>query len=220
MPRAYRSDRRQAQAMQTRRRVLAAATWQFESRGWAGTTMRGVAGEAGLSVPTVETLFGSKAGLLKAAIDVAIVGDDEEVPVLDRSWTAKAYDAESAAGVLDAVAAVIAPAQDRSAGLVLAVLEGAGADPDLARLAEEMVAQRRRTASWIIDVLTAKGPLREDREAATDTLWTLMDPAVFDRLVRRLGWSVGRYRAWFASSAEHLLVPDLAPAPPRRKATR
>jgi hypothetical protein len=40
-----------------------------------------------VSVPTVELLFGNKARLLKAAIDVAIAGDDDAVPVLDRSWT-------------------------------------------------------------------------------------------------------------------------------------
>jgi hypothetical protein len=35
-----------------------------------------------------------------------------------------------------------------------------------------------------------------------------MDPAVFDRVTRRLDWSVERYRQWFADSATHLLVPD------------
>ena len=35
-----------------------------------------------------------------------------------------------------------------------------------------------------------------------------MDPAIHDRLVRCLGWSVARYQEWFAQAAEHLLVPD------------
>ena len=84
--RAYRSPRRDAQARLTRRRVLEAATASFLARGYAGTTMRAVAGGAGVSVATVELLFGTKVALLQAAIDVAIAGDDEPVAVLDRAW--------------------------------------------------------------------------------------------------------------------------------------
>ena len=41
-----------------------------------------------------------------------------------------------------------------------------------------------------------------------DTLWVLMDPALFDRLVRGRGWSVERYQRWFARSVRRLLVAD------------
>jgi hypothetical protein len=68
---------------------------------------------------TVEALFGAKARLLKAAIDVAIAGDDEPVPVLDRSWAADAMAAGTVVELLSIVAGVIGPAQARSAGLVL-----------------------------------------------------------------------------------------------------
>ena len=47
--------------------------------------MRAIAAEAGVAVATLEQQFATKARLLKAAIDVAIAGDDEAVPVLDRS---------------------------------------------------------------------------------------------------------------------------------------
>ena len=43
-----------------------------------------------MSVATVELLFGTKVALLKAAIDVAIAGDDEPVAVLDRAWAGAA----------------------------------------------------------------------------------------------------------------------------------
>jgi AcrR family transcriptional regulator len=38
--------------------------------------MRAIATEAQVSLPTVELLFGTKTQLLRAAIDVAIAGDD------------------------------------------------------------------------------------------------------------------------------------------------
>src|SRR3954470_18130595 len=140
--RSYRSSRREAGARRTRRRVLEAAASVFVAGGYAGATIRAVAAEAGVSVPTVELLFGTKARLLKAAIDVAIAGDDEPVPVLDRSWADTARNATSPAALLAVAAEVIAAAQSRSAGLVLAVFEGGRTDPDLAALARELTDQR------------------------------------------------------------------------------
>jgi AcrR family transcriptional regulator len=208
MPRTYRSDRRAAQSVQTRGRVLAAASGLFERQGYAATTVRAVAGAAGVSVPTVEALFGSKPRLLKTCIDVAIAGDDEAVPVLARDWTQAARAAGTPAELLSVVAGVIGPAQERSAGLVLAAFEGAASDAGLEELTDELVRQRRTTATWIVRELRRTSALRGSERDSVDTLWTLMDPAVHARLVRRLGWSRQRYERWFATSAEHLLVPD------------
>ena len=206
--RAYRSSRREEQARQTRRRVLEAATAVFLERGFAGTTMRLVAGRAGVSVPTVELLFGTKGKLLKAAIDVAIAGDDEPVPVLAREWTEAAAGAGTAEEFLDIVAGVLGSAQERSAGLVLAVFEAAATDTELAGLADQLTGQRATTAGWIVDGLMRNAPLRPgcDRREAVDTVWILMDSAVFDRLTRRRGWTPEEYRRWFAGSVRRLLI--------------
>jgi AcrR family transcriptional regulator len=208
--RPYRSARRAEQARLTRQRLVAAATATFLARGYAGTTMRAVAAGAGVSVATLEQQFGTKVRLLKAAIDVAIAGDDDDVPVLDRAWTDKGRAAADPGEFLAIVAEIIAPAQSRSAGLVLAVLEGAATDPALAELSAAMISQRASTAAWIIDELAGKAPLHDDleRDDAVDTLWILMDPAVFQRLVGQRGWSLERYQRWFASSAKRLLVAD------------
>src|SRR4051794_18824307 len=154
--------------------------------------MRAVAAAAGVSVPTVELLFGTKARLLKDAIDVAIAGDDQPVPVLERDWTVAALNAGSGEEFLDVVAGVIASAQARSAGLVLAVFEGSAADSGLAHVAEQMIEQREVTAGWVVDGLTAQAalPAGLGRQDAIDTVWILMDPALFDRLVRHRGWTV------------------------------
>lgn len=180
----------------------------FLDRGYAGTTIRAVAASAEVSVPTVEALFGTKARLLKAAIDVAIAGDDEPVAVLDRPWAHAAWDAASVAEFLSVVAGVLADAQRRSAGLVLAVFEGSARDADLAALADQMVTQRLVTAEWIVRGMTRFSALRPgcDLGEAVDVMWLLMDPAVFIRLTRVRGWSVSRYRRWIADSAALLLL--------------
>lgn len=188
---------------ETRARVVAAGTAQFLERGWTGTTVRAVASAAGVSVATVEQLFGTKAHLLKAAIDVAIAGDDEPVPVLQRSWAAAVRRAGSPEEFLAAVADVLAAAQARSAGLVLALFEAARTDPGLAPLCARKAAEREATAAWIVDALARLAPVTR---GGLDSLWILMDPAVFDRLIRTRGWSVERYAAWFADSARRLLI--------------
>jgi AcrR family transcriptional regulator len=188
--------------------VLQAAGEAFVQRGYAGTTMRSIAGEAGVSVATLEQQFATKAGLLKATIDVAIAGDDEPLPVLDRAWVERAHDSPSVAHLLRTVTEVLGPAQQRSAGLVLAVFEGAATDAGLADLAEQMIAQRAATASWIVDTVVRRTPLRPglSRAEAVDTTWLLMDPAVFQRLTRDRGWSVHRYQDWVASCLGRLLT--------------
>jgi AcrR family transcriptional regulator len=213
MSRTYRSAGREERARLTRRRVVDAASTLFLARGYAGTTIRSIAARADVSVPTVELLFGTKAALLKSAIDVAIAGDDEPVPVLERDWTVAAMAAQSANEFLAIGAGVIAAAQARSAGLVLAVFEGSISEPGLAELALQMTRQRTGTATWLVTTLSTKATLRagNDIQDAVDTLWILMDPAIYDRLVRQRGWRTEQYRSWFARSARRLLIADAPP---------
>jgi AcrR family transcriptional regulator/catechol 2,3-dioxygenase-like lactoylglutathione lyase family enzyme len=189
---------------------VAAATTVFLDRGYGGATVRAIATAADVSVPTVEALFGTKARILKAAIDVAISGDDEPVPVLGRGWTEAASAAQTPEAFLAVAAGVVGPVQTRSAGLVLAAFEGASTHSELAELSDRLVAQRAETAGWLVDGLTRTAALRPgcSREEAVDTLWVLMDPAVFDRLTRQRSWTVEQYEGWFARSARRLLTPD------------
>jgi AcrR family transcriptional regulator len=221
-PRSYQSSRREAQARRTRQRILGAATSVFLAKGYVGTTMRAVALAAGVSVPTLELLFGTKGRLLKAAIDVAIAGDDDVVPMLDRDWTGAAMRAGSVEEFFSIVAGVIAPAQHRSAGLVLAAFEGSSTDTQLAELADQMINQRSITAGWIIDALTGQVSLRPEcsKREAVETLWLLMDPALFHRLIEHRGWSVEKYERWFARSAARLLIADSASISPPTHARR
>ena len=206
--RGYVSATRTKQAEKTRKRVIEAATRLFVQQGYATTTMRAIADEAGVSVPTVELLFGTKAQLLHVVIDVAVAGDDEPVPVLRRAWAADAQSARDLAGFLSVVAKVLSAAQARSAGLVLAAYEAAASDPDIQLLIMDRESQRERTATWIVNGVVERAGLRPglDRARATDTLWMLMDPVIFHRLTRHRDWSSDRYASWFADSVTRLLV--------------
>src|SRR5450759_4267598 len=77
--RPYRSPLRAANAQSTRLSVIQAAARLFAERGYVTTSLEDVAAEAGVSRATIFTSVGGKADLLKAAYDVAIVGDDGNV---------------------------------------------------------------------------------------------------------------------------------------------
>src|SRR5829696_9045447 len=125
--RTYRSPHRQQQAAETRAAVLGAAVQLFGERGWAGTGMREVARAAGVSVETVYAGFGSKSDLLMAALDVAVVGDAEPVP-LDQRPEFAALGSGTRQQRAMAAARLVTAVHQRTSGVYLALREAAASD--------------------------------------------------------------------------------------------
>ena len=207
-PRGYRSPRREMQARRTRARIIAAATQRFLAHGYAGTTMRAVALDAGVALPTVELAFRTKARLLKAVIDVAIAGDDDQVAMLDRQWARRAESIARAPDLVAAFAQVLVSSAERAAGLAATALEASRTDEDIAAVAAQLMSQREVMALWLVDGIMHRSALREgtDRAAAVDTVWTLMDPVVFCRLTGDRHWTTARFEHWFTDSVTRLLL--------------
>ena len=206
--RAYDSALRQGQARATRRLIVAAAARLFVGRGYAATSIDQVAEAAGVSRATVFQSVGGKPALLKAAYDVAIVGDDapESLPERPRS---RAIQAEpDPRRFLGRYVELVVEIDERIAGIYEAVRNAAAADPAIGALWETIQADRHVGATHVVEFLVAKGGLRRglDRVAAADILWTLMDPTTYLRLVRDRGWSPGRYRAWLDETLQAQLV--------------
>lgn len=207
--RGYRSPRREAQARQTRARIIAVAARRFLAHGYSGTTMRAVAADAGVALPTVELAFGTKARLLKAVIDRAIAGDDEHVAMLDRAWAARSQSVPDPSRFIAAFAQQLTASAGRAAGLAAAALEGARADGDIAAVAAQLMSQRQVMAAWLVDGILLRSALREgvSRSDAIDTVWTLMDPVIFCRLTEDRGWTPGQFERWFTGTIARLLLP-------------
>ena len=62
--REYNSSRRQAQASETRTRILQAARKLFIERGYAGATGEAIAAEAGVALQTIYAIFKNKKRIL------------------------------------------------------------------------------------------------------------------------------------------------------------
>src|SRR4249920_1324534 len=77
---------RAARTLATRRRIVDAAAALFVAQGYGTTTLEQIAARAGVAVQTVYFHFGNKRTVLKEAVDIAAVGDDEPVALLERPW--------------------------------------------------------------------------------------------------------------------------------------
>jgi len=207
--RGYRSPRREAQARETRTRIIAAAKTRFLAHGYAGTTMRAVAADADVSLPTVELAFRTKARLLKAVIDVAIAGDDEHQAMLDRQWAAQAESTADPAEFIATFARQLAVSAGRAAGLVATALEAARADQDITDVAAQLRSQRQIMATWLVEGVLQRRTLRAGigRGEAIDIVWTLMDPVIFGRLAEDRHWSQDQFQRFFTDAVIRLLLP-------------
>jgi TetR/AcrR family transcriptional regulator of autoinduction and epiphytic fitness len=195
----YHSPLRARQAAETRESVLGAATRLFTERGWAGTTLAAVAAEAGTAVETVYSAFGSKSGLLIAAIDVVIVGDEGEEPLVERPEFAGLEAGERSAR-LALAARIVTRALDRAVPLMGALQEASASDP-AARVRWRTYETDRRAviAAGLQLIRGNKAP-----DTLVDSVWALASPEVFTKLTRERDWPVERYEHWLIETVSAL----------------
>jgi AcrR family transcriptional regulator len=196
----YRSPLRARQAAETRQTVLAAGTRLFTERGWAGTTLAAVAAEAGTAVETVYSAFGSKSGLLIAAIDAAIVGDDEQVSLVDRPEFASLGVGELA-DRLTAAARIITRALVHAVPLMGALHEASASDEASKVRRDAYEADRRVVIFGGLGLILGT----QAQEFLVDSIWALASPEVFTKLTQDRNWPVERYEQWLAETAAALL---------------
>ena len=86
--------------------------------------------------------------------------------------------------------------------------EAAETDPALRELASQLATQRATTVAWIIDGIRDRAALRAGttRRHAIDQVWLLIDPAVYQRLIRYRGRSPGGYEKWLTDTIRRLLL--------------
>jgi AcrR family transcriptional regulator len=209
--RRYQSDVRAAQAAATRRAVVEAAGRLFRARGYA-VPIAAIAAEAGVAEETIYRLFGTKATLFKAVVEVLLAGGASraEVPVGERPATRAIHDERDPARQVARYAAT-QPGIHRRAGPLLRALRDARAgDPALAKLWTELEEWRFEGQRRLVRLLADQGSLRSDRsfDEATDVFWSLTSLAIHDLLVMERGWSPGRYLDWLTEALVRELVEE------------
>lgn len=200
--RSYDSSGRQAQARATRARIRDAAAELFVAQGYASTSIAAIAEAAGVAPQTVHGAFGTKAMILKEAVEVTLAGGDEPIPVFDRDEAQRVLAAATPADAAAALARQCRRIFERTADLLHVADVAALDEPEIAAMAEGGAAGRLQDLGRAVDALAAKGFLRGGvtTEQAGDVVWALSSPAVYRSFIHDRGWTPARYERWLGDA--------------------
>lgn len=207
--RRYDSRGRQEQAGRSRWAMLQAARRLFLDQGYAATTMPAIAAAAGVSVQSVYKAFGNKPALLKAVFDVAIAGDDEPVPMLQREALGRVRAEPDPYRKLSLYGEFVAEVTPRHVPIQLLARAAATADPEAAGVWDQLRAERLAGLTLFARALHQDGHLRPgvSVDEARDLLWTYNSPELYELLVIQRGWTPQRYGRWLADALTAALLP-------------
>jgi AcrR family transcriptional regulator len=207
--RHYDSTGRREQARRSRWTVLETARRMFLEGGYAATTVGAIATQAGVSVETVYKAFGNKPGLLKAVFDVAVVGDDEPVPMLERDLVRRIENEPDPRQKLLMYGAHLTQSAPRSVPVQLLIRAAAASEPGVSEIWDEMAEERLIGMTQFARHLHEGGHLRAgvSVEEARDILWTYNSAELFDLLVLQRDWPPEKYGRWIAEALIGALLP-------------
>lgn len=200
----------QARTRLARAAVIEAARELFLERGYAGTTIEAVSSRSDVPAATVYRLFSSKRGILKALLDVSIVGDDADVPMAERPAVQTLLADPDPRAQLAGFVGVAAQINSRTAPIYRILVSAAASDPDAATLLDELTRQRQDGQARIARSLArakALRPGRRERDAA-DIIHALLSPELYRLLVVDRGWPVERYQKWLTETLVEQLLPS------------
>lgn len=200
--RPYRSASRNAQAAQTKSRILAVAKNLFESEGFEYVTIEKIAHSAAVSIPTIYSLFQSKRGVLRALMDEALPKEqfdalvEESIqaksPKMRLHFSAKIarqmYDAEKAQMEIFRGAAVLAP--------------------EFKELEKEREMRRYDRQKVTIQAMAEDQSLGHGLSItkARDILWAFTGRDLYRMLVLEQGWTSDEYEKWLAQMLVTALI--------------
>lgn len=193
--RSYRSESRQAQAAQTKNRILEAAKSLFQMDGFEFVTIENLAKAANVSIPTVYALFQSKRGILRAIMD-------EALPIEQYDALVAQLTKEKSAKQRLRLAAKIARQMYDAEREQMHILRGASVlAPDLRELEVEREMRRYERQEATMRETAKKQLLANDLTLtkARDILWAFTGRDIYRLLVIERGWSSDEYETWLGN---------------------
>lgn len=204
----YVSPLREAQAAQTRVRVLEAAATVFSERGYSGTSMAEVARHAGVSAETVKQ-HGPKAALLLSAFGHAFTRATDDTPLHLRSDLQSLRDLSDEL-FLEGWIRFVADGYARSARLWPRVLEAGASDPEVGERLTALQANRRSDMESIVAHLRDLGMCtssRDDGDLATMVSF-FISPESYTQLVDDGGMTLEQYCEWTERTIRRVILVD------------
>ena len=141
--RKYDSTRRQAQAEETRRQILAAAHKLFIERGYAGATIEAIATEAGVAPETIYAVFKNKKKILVNLINFSsATRAEEKTPLLQRSGPQAVAQERDQRRQLQMFAQIVADNLEGAAPISEIILVAAKTERDVDKIMQQLIKQR------------------------------------------------------------------------------
>jgi len=169
------------------------------------TTIDAIASSAQVSAKTVEAVFGSKRGVLRALVDpLASAGPPRDLIDQIRAAADPVHRLELIAKLCRRVYEASQPEFELVRGAAAVV-------PEVEAVAAQMDTDRLVNQTRVITYLRDQRRLREDltEAEATDIIWSLTSYDLYRALVTRRRWTAGRYQSWLA----HTIVASLLAEP-------
>ena len=196
---------RAARTRATRRRIVDAAAELFIERGYGVTTLEQIAARAVVAVQTVYFHFGNKRTVLKEAVDVAAVGDDEQVALLERPWMEELRAEPDPRRVVALWVANGRSIYARIGPIMAVVRDAAVSDPDMAAQWATNEEQRATAFRVLAELLEGRGALNRPVDEAVDVLCALLGPEIHGVLSGR-GWSPEQWNRFAVATVTAALL--------------
>lgn len=201
-------SRRAERAEQTRRRIVESATALFDICGYAPTTMEAIAERADVAVETVYSRFGTKAKLLDAILEPAIVGVTDGRDLFELPDIAQVRQCPDQRTQIRMLAHFSRGILERSAAAHRILRSAAASDAAAAELQRADAKRRGDGQRVYIELLLANGPLRDELTLgdAAATYSALSNPHTYALLVGERGWPADKFEEWLCDSLTLLLL--------------
>jgi AcrR family transcriptional regulator len=207
--RKYDSTHRQAQARETKLRILEAARPLFMERGYDGTTIDAIAERAGVAPETIYATFKNKRKILFFLFDISVGGDDQPIRVIDRPEPQAVLHEMDQQRQLTKFAKDITGILARAAPVFEIMRGAAKTEPEIANLVEKLSKERLQNMTKVAQHLAANGPLREglNKYTAGEIIWAMTSQELYLLFTRELGWTNETYASWLTVTLTRLLLP-------------
>ena len=213
--RTYDASRRQAEAVERRRRVIDAAHDLFLTVGYGATSINEIARAADVSPQMIYASFGSKAGILAKLADVVVAGDDaalhgDDGPLLrDRLRDVEELRSKDLRVRFRAIGRFAAVSHGRAAPVLQLIDSVAGSDAAVGELQAGLLAGHREDTGRAVTALPWD-QIRPglDRATAADLMYLVLGWRGYITLVFEAGWTPEQYADRIADTMTRLLLPD------------
>lgn len=192
--RSYHSESRQAQSQETKKRILDSAKKLFETKGFASVTIEEIAWGAGVSAPSIYSIFQSKRGVLLSLMDEALSPDQFEALI------ARGKEEKSPHKRLEVTATIARQLYDAEKEH-LSLLRGASiVDPIFKELEIERETRRYERQKETVDALANDKALTDHLSLSQirDILWAFTGRDFYRMLVVERGWTSDEYEKGLA----------------------